>query len=163
VHYHADPLRGGRVAGDHLVRYRAGKPPLPALRVEAEQMVAIGVGLADPQFADGAALRQRLLHYPSLLNTVRPPGRASIPKAVREWPANRLSYLYGALQQKSDSSSMREALTCENASLTKAYRSLLRSMVYSPEAPILQATRINLGLAYGLLPPIENAAPPPDG
>ena len=48
VHHDADPLRRGRMAGNEVVRYRARKPSLPAVLVEAEQMVAIGVGLTDP-------------------------------------------------------------------------------------------------------------------
>ena len=71
VHHHAHVVRGRGVAGDELVRHRAGKAPVAAFLVEAQQVVAIGVGLADPQFADHAAVRQRLVHL-GLLNVCRP-------------------------------------------------------------------------------------------
>ena len=48
VHHHADLVGGCRMARDELVRHRAGKAPLPAVVVEAEQVIAISVGLADP-------------------------------------------------------------------------------------------------------------------
>jgi hypothetical protein len=50
---------------DELVRYRAGKAPVPAFAVEPKQVVAIGVGFVDPQFADHAAIGQRLVHLGS--------------------------------------------------------------------------------------------------
>ena len=67
VHHDADVVGGRRMAGDELVRHRAGKAPVAAVAVEAEQVVAIGVGLADPQFADGAAVGQWLVHFVSPL------------------------------------------------------------------------------------------------
>ena len=65
VHHDAELVCGRRVAGDEIVRHRAGKAPVAAFVVEAQQMVAIGVGLADPQFADRAAVGQRLVHVGS--------------------------------------------------------------------------------------------------
>ena len=59
VHHDADLVGGGGVAGDELVRHRAGKTPVAAVVVEAQQVVAIGVGLADPQFADGCRRRAK--------------------------------------------------------------------------------------------------------
>ena len=58
--------------GDEVVGHRAGKAPAPAVAVEAEQVVAIGVGFADPQFADHAAVGQRLVHFGSPYGHVVP-------------------------------------------------------------------------------------------
>ena len=55
----------GTLADEVIARQRAGKAPVAAFAVEAEQVVAIDVGLADPQFADGSAVGQRLLHFGS--------------------------------------------------------------------------------------------------
>ena len=42
-----------------------------AVRVEPQQVVAIGVGLADPQFADGAAVGQGFASGPTVLDRLR--------------------------------------------------------------------------------------------
>ena len=65
VHHDAQFVRRLGVLGDHLVGDRAGKAAVAALGVEAEQVVAVGAGLADPQFADRAAVGQRLMHIRS--------------------------------------------------------------------------------------------------
>ncbi len=55
VHHDAKAGRCGCVLGDEFVGNRTGKAGVAAVAVEPQQVVAIGVGLADPQFADGAA------------------------------------------------------------------------------------------------------------
>ncbi len=61
VHHYAQLVRRGGMPGDELVRYGAGKTPIAAVVVEAQQMVAISVGLVDPQFADHAAVGKWLV------------------------------------------------------------------------------------------------------
>jgi hypothetical protein len=53
------------VPRDGFIRNRARKAPVAAFAIETEQVVAIGVGFADPQFADYAAIGQRLIHIGS--------------------------------------------------------------------------------------------------
>ena len=62
MHDDAGFLDGRGMAGDNLVRHRAGKAPVAAFAVEAEQMVAIGFGFAEPQFADGSSVWQKFMH-----------------------------------------------------------------------------------------------------
>jgi hypothetical protein len=62
MHDDAGFLDGRGMAGDNLVRHRAGKAPLAAFAVEAEQVVAIGFGFAEPQFADGSSVWQKFIH-----------------------------------------------------------------------------------------------------
>ena len=63
VHHHAKLVGRCGMTRNDLVRHRTGKAPAPAVMIETEQVVAIGVGLTDPQFADGAAIGQRLVHF----------------------------------------------------------------------------------------------------
>src|SRR6476469_5852184 len=56
---------------NEFVGHCARKTTVPAFRVKAEQVIAIGVSLADPQFADHAAIRQRLVHIVSPIVTSR--------------------------------------------------------------------------------------------
>ena len=53
------------MTGNEFVGHRAGKAPVPALAIKPQQVVAVGVGFADPQFADHAAIGQRLVHFGS--------------------------------------------------------------------------------------------------
>jgi len=48
VHYDAEVIGGRGMTGDELVRHRAGKAPAPALGIEAKQVIAIGIGFANP-------------------------------------------------------------------------------------------------------------------
>jgi hypothetical protein len=61
VDHDAGLVGGCGVSGNEVFRHRAGKAPIAAVAVEAQQVVAIGVGLVDPQFADHAAFRQWLV------------------------------------------------------------------------------------------------------
>src|SRR6185437_3415178 len=65
VHHDARALGGRGMTRDEFVRHRAGKPPVAAVAVEAQQVIAIDISFADPQFADGAAVGQRLVHVRS--------------------------------------------------------------------------------------------------
>jgi hypothetical protein len=63
-------------------------------------MVAIGVGLINPQFADHAVIRQRLVHVWSPKVHVALPDR--VPAAVPQVCCQRIAlapFIYGALQQ----------------------------------------------------------------
>src|SRR5665647_3489338 len=62
VHHDPDLVGGRRVPRDELIRHRAGKAPVPAVVIKAEQVVSIGVGFAIPQFADDAAVGQGFVH-----------------------------------------------------------------------------------------------------
>jgi len=65
VHHDAEIGGGGSVAGDEFIGNGAGKAGVTAVAVEAQQVVAVGIGLADPQFADGAAAGQGFAHLKS--------------------------------------------------------------------------------------------------
>ena len=52
---------------DEVVGYAAAEPAVPARRVEPQQMVAVSIGFADPQFADHAAIGKNVLHSRGLL------------------------------------------------------------------------------------------------
>ena len=62
VHHGAEPEGRVDVVADELIRHAAAEPAVPAFAVEAQQMVAVVVGFADPQFADEAAIGERFLH-----------------------------------------------------------------------------------------------------
>jgi hypothetical protein len=72
VHHHPQLVRRLGVAGNGVVRHGARKAPVPAVGVEPQQVVAVGGGLADPQFADGSAVGQRLVHLGSPDRSHRP-------------------------------------------------------------------------------------------
>ena len=61
--------RGGQIGVifDELVGHAAAEPAVPALRIETQDMLAVFVGLADPQFADHGAFRKDFLHSTGLL------------------------------------------------------------------------------------------------
>ena len=63
MRHDAAGAHGRGVADDDLVGHRAGKAAVPALGIEAKQVIAIGVGFADPQFAHDAAVGQKFLHF----------------------------------------------------------------------------------------------------
>jgi hypothetical protein len=90
------------MTGDELVGYRSGKTPVPTFTVETQQVVAIGVGFADPQFADHAAIGQRFVHLESPQCHVALPGLRFLPWRHRDTPESPQQDLYGALQQKND-------------------------------------------------------------
>src|SRR4029077_1457991 len=58
VHDHAQSGRRTGMVGNKFVGHRARKTTVPAFRVKADQVIAISVSLADPQFADHSAIRQ---------------------------------------------------------------------------------------------------------
>ncbi len=102
MHHRVDALGGGGVGRDRLVRHRAGEAGVPAVLVEAQEVVAVGVGLADPQFADEAAVGQKLVHCRGLqffFFEFFDPAECVFPSLRRgrigPW---RRSYLYDALQ-----------------------------------------------------------------
>ena len=80
------------VAAYEVVRDGAGEPVAPAHRIEAEQVVAIVFGLADPELPDQAAMGQNVLHRASRFH-----GRRFFAK---HWQAdsNRLSCRHFAPQ-----------------------------------------------------------------
>jgi hypothetical protein len=57
-----DAERQIRIVADELVRHRPGKTVAPAVGIETQQVVAISLGFADPQFADQASMRERVTH-----------------------------------------------------------------------------------------------------
>ncbi|HET9413220.1 MAG TPA: hypothetical protein VFO74_03745 [Pseudolabrys sp.] len=65
MQHHAEAARRACVPRDGLIRNRARKAPVAAFAIETEQVVTIGVGFAGPQFADYAAIGQRLIHIGS--------------------------------------------------------------------------------------------------
>jgi hypothetical protein len=79
---------------NEFVGHCARKTTVPAFRVKAEQVIAIGVSLADPQFPDDAAIRQRLVHIVSPI--VTSPAVSGLRGAHA---ANRIHNIYVALQQ----------------------------------------------------------------
>ena len=62
MHHRAQAERGPDVVADELVGNAATEPAMPAVLVEAQQMVAVARGFADPQFADHAVVGERFLH-----------------------------------------------------------------------------------------------------
>jgi len=62
VDHRADIARFAGVTLDVVIGYRAGKAPIAAVEIESQQVVTVGIGFADPQFADHAAFGQRLVH-----------------------------------------------------------------------------------------------------
>jgi hypothetical protein len=50
------------IIAHEVVRHRAGKPVAPAVGVEPQQVVAICLGFADPQFADQTAVGEWIMH-----------------------------------------------------------------------------------------------------
>jgi hypothetical protein len=48
--------------GYEFVGNDAGEASVPALAIKAQQMVAIFIAFVDPQFADHAAVGQRVVH-----------------------------------------------------------------------------------------------------
>jgi len=106
---------------DELVRYRAGKTPAPAFAVEPKQVVAIDVGFVDPQFADHAAIGQRLVHLGSPQR--QSPRLAAFPAHAA--PRIVCGYLYGAMQQKSGLNLVLEALMRQKRIASKGLPQLL--------------------------------------
>jgi hypothetical protein len=81
---------------DDLVGHGSGEAAVAAVRVEAEQVVAVGVRLADPEFPDVAAGRQRIVHRSFSFMTLR------VPNPDRGRVPSRLDVFHpidGALQQ----------------------------------------------------------------
>ena len=66
----------------NVVGHAAAEPAVPAAAVEPQQMVAIAVGFADPQFADQAAVGERILHFGSPDIAVRRPPWTFIPETA---------------------------------------------------------------------------------
>ena len=50
------------IVADELVRHRAGKTVASTVAIETQQVVAISLGFADPQFADQASVREWVTH-----------------------------------------------------------------------------------------------------
>ena len=63
VHDGIERQRPVGVIGDVSIGNRAAEPAAPAWRIETEQMLAVLVGLADPQFADHGAFRKNFQHF----------------------------------------------------------------------------------------------------
>jgi len=57
-----DPERQIGIVANELVGHRAGKAVAATVGIETQQMVAIVLGFADPQFPDQASLGQRVMH-----------------------------------------------------------------------------------------------------
>src|SRR5262249_10958198 len=75
------------IAGDEFIRHRAAEPVAPALGTETQQMLAIALGLADPQLADGAAVDQVLVHSGllTLLRLLKDPPDFLFPRPATEF------------------------------------------------------------------------------
>src|SRR4029077_5958842 len=54
VHHGVKSARELGIVGDELIRHRAAETIAPALRIEAQQVIAVGTGAVDPQLADHA-------------------------------------------------------------------------------------------------------------
>ena len=65
MHHGIEPARELRIVRDEFVRHRAAETVAPALRIKTQQMIAIGTGAVDPQFADHA-VDQGLVHRASV-------------------------------------------------------------------------------------------------
>src|SRR5262245_31530812 len=65
------------IVAHELVGHGAGEAVAPAVGIETQQVVAIGVGFADPQFADHGAVGQRVAHRstPSIVVALAKPPR----------------------------------------------------------------------------------------
>ena len=55
------------VIANEIVGYAAAEPIVPARGIEPQQMVAVFIGFADPQFADYTAFGKNVLHSEGLL------------------------------------------------------------------------------------------------
>jgi hypothetical protein len=62
VNDRVDAERQIGIIGYELVRHRAGEAVASTVGIETQQMLAIGLGFADPQFADQPSGRQRVTH-----------------------------------------------------------------------------------------------------
>ncbi len=62
MHHGIERQRQIDVIADEVVGYAAAEPAAPAVAVEPQQVVAVFVGFADPQFADHAAFGKNFLH-----------------------------------------------------------------------------------------------------
>jgi hypothetical protein len=69
MQHHIEASRRGRVPRDEFIRNRARKAPAAAVAIEPEQVVTIGVGLADPTIC--GSRRRRAKAHPYRLSSTK--------------------------------------------------------------------------------------------